>query len=1733
MTVPPLTPPSDRELLMGALLELAAMGRSGANPSVEARARVCRDLLAGAEAVRRFPKLSYGLRPSLAGGLREVVAAAYAGTEPWAGAVASAADARGEPREDAVLALDLLEDAVSSPAGLPDEIAEARGLRAVPGLAAATATATASPPKPSAGPLGVEARRRWQRVDLVTTEEDGPREGVLLGLDIDMGSRDIAGGSIDADFTKAVGTGVQAARSLLATLGIPILQGDETAPGWRIAGVPEAVSIGGPSVALPAALAMLRSASQLEGADLGPIAGVATGDLTYSGDRWEVVPLPAAVVRRKAAIVEAELGRAVPLITNCASGGPLVRCVKDLAQAALAAWGERWTDWASRLGVTPDGWAVANGAEGLEPEVDATRLVECEARDTGRAVAYFSGGLGAGVIGDYQRSGRTTLARHIVRGLLDQRKISDAIWIGASTALPAGTDVLARMEEIAARALRPYGAARVLVVLEDLDPHHFSGERTISLADVLPALATRLGQPLLAIVRYEKASHVRWTADGIESFVAWETAGASFAEALVAANPDRLAMDRAAQNLAVSFAGRDVGVLRKALVAVADGAREKSEVSARLVEPLASLPVTERDALRTLGAVSAVYARLPGDAPELASLRPETFARVGATFGAGGWRIESPWLARRVAVLPPQGGARTKEATPGELAGRLRDTLARRFDDRWPDAAEQALLVGVVRGAARHGDGTLEELMSGVATRLPRWLPRLTAPVLTSLLRVVGSRLPSESLTEAVTQLLELTVRPSVPATVPELAAALDQLWRNRRFLSESDLHELEENLPDVFATTLAGDVEATPEAHLRLLRAVLKLHFPGTRKLVHSNIDEIFRGAERCTVRDYEVARSAIALMFEHRWAWVEEEESKLGIALEDISGGPGSVRLMGDAERAMLPRVPAIELLLERPPSKSPFGVWLGWLALCDTLVHDPDSGSWTRPDWDSLVEGVDQEICTAADHASIPEAVRAINLLRRYNRGICVRLFNRTGLAARLGDRMSSARGFGERSELLEVFRKVYVMGAKDLLSPGGVPNRQLANALAREATVGGSVGDVRGIGSFLKSAAAIDELYGSATNGFARSFVDALGTEYIENVLLNEDRMSLVFHFVGGLASVGSTALEQALRRHAVPRLADTVRRADGSWPIQIALRLAALPNEGPAFLENLATELGIPRAGDRDPPPWMRDRMLAPRQAEAAVWTHRLAAAVEPESVPIARWFAKQLQHPRPPGLQGSDPSDVALLCRLALTALDRAGVDDGRKQVDTWLARTGWSWAEALEAGQDFGALAAGLGALAKVDSVEAERAARALAEAERAPDGVLMLGDGTPLRAAQLLSTMDECSAGSGAELLNRVEERDFRWRLVLEDLLFEQQPVAQANAVRSLAGVGWAPDERRERRLIERWLDIAQVLRSPKAIAELLRAAAALPSAAQVLPELTEAINAGGLARRVREGALQDLEALPDVLSTLRLAGAAHTARRVFEDAQRTGPGPLFSGGRDGARWDRPVPGLGAATLAARMPLAALCSLVEELEVLAPDYDSAELRTRIAARIFDEAKQPVVPAPTELWHQIGQCAASVGALVRAPRERPRHLHRAGPGAMILSCAWLERKDWMLPLLEADLERVMRAPGAGGWGAAIALAAPDVLGAEDRTPLVERALRSAPPWALKTMLVRAQRDDELRRAVLARAHVLSLRLEEFEEDRTRLSVSADAVLRASWGLSDEQTPAHAFGAAPSGGPAA
>ncbi|MFD1149851.1 hypothetical protein [Saccharothrix hoggarensis] len=1321
-------------------------------------------------------------------------------------------------------------------------------------LAAATGLRAVADVDPVDDPLGYDLVLRRTRTDIALVHPDAPH-GILLGLTltaergVDVRGRKpnapgVAGRFTDPwspyapRFVQGVDGGRRLALELLAGAGV----GDDDLEPWHglrfeVVGLLPPVSVDEESAALAVALHIVAEVAGMPAP--GRLGVVCTGSVR----RGVVEPITAAHLDRKLEAVRVDgvhrellypradgwARQAVDAGAPSVRSGPLT-----LAGAAEALWGDQWRQWVDDQRTTALHAAGWSRWDARRRSIASAIPVTVPPKASTLAKHFRSGHPTTAVVGGPANSGKTTVAACVG----DLLALENWQVLGFSSHTHELNEP-GELVKVIAQAVTPHlkPGLKTLIVLDGLWPVG----RNNNLGVALGKLHDRLKTSVLVTARFEVDVQREWNTGSATTVSLFVDPGAMrrFAEHVIGQQPV-LSELRPLAGVLAKAAGPDLWMLTQMLNWAATRAHSSQDAAdhlraAFLRDRLSLLAEPERERARQLAAASLLATGLT-DAET--GLDPETLATLGARRGGtDGWVLPSSVLCRM--VLSDAAGVPSPQAVEQRVLAltrpRLHDLLR---------AGDGARIVKLLVGSGHFSDRVLSALVKASRDEIVAWAMSADPVLIARLLQLADSDLGPQACERLVVRLCHAL--PAALVNASRLVECLRMINRYRHFVERGNAFaDVVSGLRDG-GLKLALELNASPAARLNALRQLERFHHPQLSRLVLLHLPLALQGLSTEQADDYLTVRRAEDL----RQRVVAE------LAADDVPA---------PATAAVLADLPTVAAMLDRKPTRTD-GIALFINALILRMMFKRED-----TDWEAVLEHYDVVLRNALDQSPLSEQVRAFRNLADYHRALCVRLLNRPDLARFLGRQLESSQP-AEVAFLLRTVMKLHGKFTKDLLYESDeTPKAELVRHFAEKIT---NLGESKGAGMLLNATAAIDDLYGSRGRGFANALAEELTADFAETLVRTDQRPSVIAHFLHGLWEAGADYLDRVM--HLVEDVTvQWVINSNRAWAPRLALLLGADDERGERFLATLAGKIDDAT---------LLDRMLTTLKPEALATHHQLGRALFPE-LPVR--FAKSFDSIALDTSLLTARAEQFLRCCLEIrNTLIAAGAPAG-PQV---LAKVGWAGAQELRRVRHPGDLAESLRLLAKLNPAAAADVVDGLSaepSEHNADRGFLehqvRRALPNPSTAVELLSAVETSRDGGGVDLLRNLRAVPGSWHAFGVEIAHTQDPREQAKILlqlialglhRGQPGTGWMDP------LAQKWLRTVPSLRSPHAIADLIRMFTAWDQATGAA--VANAVNTAKLTSRLAEGAATDLRAAWRIMSAFVLAwreDRAHDVARALE--------------------------------------------------------------------------------------------------------------------------------------------------------------------------------------------------------------------------------------------------------------
>ncbi|MET9197814.1 hypothetical protein ABZX60_31485 [Streptomyces olivaceus] len=1251
-----------------------------------------------------------------------------------------------------------------------------------------------------------------------------------------------------------------------------------------------------------------------------------------------------------------------------------------LLGAARLLWGEGWYEavrrWARRT-LDAHEWRIlhSNGVVGADLDWSGAQdphMVDFE-RSSFLFRQFYQRPLSRVIQSGARNSGKTVCAQQVVR------KVEAAGWQtvvlspGNRQAPPDGELLAVVRAALTATAVDKV-RRKVLVVLEDL---HALEDGNIG--EALESLG-ELKVGVLALTRFVDGAANHWDNSGVTAYVTvvLPEQVPDLARAMLGRDPAAYVVqseDTAAVELAAEACQGDLRVLADLLreggtgrtVAAATAAKGGSSTELLLARAQGvwdALTTEVRSELSLLAAVSWLDAGVPS--AYVAAVPEEARRALDVTLRQG-----DAWIPSTVQAEAVLACASFKETT-------ARDAL--------PDLVEAyavALLMeddhervrSLLRNCAAYAPEQLAALLDGEPVRaaITNWSARAHPRTALSLLRLCQRHSESHWIAAALPPVLRRIPKTSDLA-VRDLTVVLTALWDHEQRLSQDAVADL---------VAWAGEPDGGLDAVLarssslqdrqRMVSALLKLAGEGTTPT--ATVCEWLERRAEDLVRDADPRRHQDLIAIRRM------DEIIFNRAVEARKDDPRTV---------LRPLLRPAQVLLNRRPTRStPLAAILSWLSL---RLHFDGSR-----DWDADIEQYRAQLQAALAYSDAIQISQALKDLARNNRGLSNRLLNQLKFGHTLVPVVRAATP-AEASILISTVRNIHAGSLRTLLYQENHEGKLVADAsLARElAKTADDLRDARGAGMLLKSVADVDDLYCDTEERFSYRLACELGRKFTEKAMERERRPAIVYYLLRGLWEAGADYRED-MEQTALDLVVSNIQAQRGSarpWGPRLAMLLIQDDYFGQRFLRSLEQRL------DRQ---LLRNRMLRVDLAtESMVQTHRLGLAVFPD---IGKDFARKLRPDRAVRREFlSTASHAAQKLQVLANTLRASGQPAPTALVLQHFKEQNprWDWAERLRADRRVGAFTTALGQLRKMDPGSAATAVQSLSQPHAGQDlshlrELVVRSVVRPSLTAELLSELERCLPGLGRKELEALRSSNRgRWRTLVEEFKFEQDPVTQGVVGRQLARLGVTNRTEESdwmRPLVTgRWESTMHLLASPRAVTEMLNLAHTWEP--QWGEQLAASVSTARLLSRLRLNLRVDLQLTPRLLQALSLTGRRDAYDAVF-DHLLTLPA------------DTLVHALGPHQ----------ASLL--LKVVGQAHGSVDSLAEALGRLVGQiAARPLAVDAEAHWKGIGWAAQAVTECARpallppaVPALEPNTA--ADPAAIAWAAVWLPRSEWSTAVVE------------------------------------------------------------------------------------------------------------------------
>jgi hypothetical protein len=1308
------------------------------------------------------------------------------------------------------------------------------------------------------GAIERELATRLLRVDVpVVYAQD--QVAVVLGLEVSLAkSKDgqphcvpddsaLPGARpVDGSFVAGVANGHLAALQLLEEIGAdPGRVSRAQLLTFSVRGAPgDDLPLTDSSAGLPVALHVLASVLELES-----LAVATTGRLSDDGVLEDMGDL----TRLKAAAVQEDGFR-----STLAARAPALREVDyllqiegtDLAAAAEQFWGSAWTQAlrATAVGQLRD----ANcRAELLEPHdhdekaftigqvvIDVPtkqrQAVLNSLREHPDLPIILGGPAGSGkswtlrsVTTELAPSGWKTLAVRFFRGALPEPK---------------------EAERLVGHALRATGltpdlhSGSVLVALEDLEAYQDSNA---DLDVVLVNLAKEFKHPVVAatVAVQGAESSFKWNAANVVPLMMQKEEVVDVARQLISTFEAQYGAARGLEGIVAAVSGGDMWWLVRLLHFASQRGRIFTTPERLREEYLRERTEGfDEEAMRNARSLAAAsFIGLPLPQAMVPALDHAKLIGLGACRvppeASDQWILPSPEASRSlVKSYRPNGNLILGlHLALGPVLNELLE-----LKDMGPVLRLLARVGGEFDGKVRNS--LLQEYRHTLVTRLCH---HATPPQLSHSLLSLGPGLDDTARSVLAVQLVDRLVhRGWTDLSVAEVTTCLRALRANEHLLPDADeeatggvmdevFFELEDALPHVLARP------SPPEHVLGLLRQLREWRRRDTSELLRFGCAHVLDDGN---VGNSEDMQTLLDLL-------------QFARSVDQLQRSKGS-----ELEHEVLRSDGAQNLLGFEPQPDDDALTYLAYLAV--RKAYGRPSPAWGQ---------LEPQLQSRLARTSVHRAGQSLSLIRKHAPVLhqAVRRCQLDAVIYRLTSRAAPLAA----ANLINTMLRVQPRFAKNLLlEPDGTPRSELLEIFVDRVL---RSGDQRAASLLVRACAAVDEEFGRGAKGF--SYLLARRLQPMLRGLEREGRTSVVVYVARALleAQFDEVELDEltgAFVRAVERGFTGATRREHAP---QLALILAEEEALGPGFLERLRV------VKDSD----ILSRMQRAESPGALAHYHRFAVAVRPE---LCRKYAPASGRRIVAGLRDSRTPTILQALAAVSRTLGYAGEPSPGPELLRQIEPHADGWGGRLFGIRNPMELAQSIDILAALDPNLARDAVECFHGRKHRPDNAerslagRILGETTEAeRGLALLSSVARANPELGQAVLGRLRSMAL-WADRLAALLNLEHPSTQGQALRQLGQLGIRLSDQEAQEVLQNWLDLVPLLRSPRSISDLLLGLLVThPESAQ---RLMWQLDVDGLARRVARSRPGDIPAFGSLLSALALADRTTVANELAESMARS---------------------------------------------------------------------------------------------------------------------------------------------------------------------------------------------------------------------------------------------------------
>ncbi|MEV4136524.1 hypothetical protein AB0J72_30675 [Dactylosporangium sp. NPDC049742] len=686
-----------------------------------------------------------------------------------------------------------------------------------------------------------------------------------------------------------------------------------------------------------------------------------------------------------------------------------------------------------------------------------------------------------------------------------------------------------------------------------------------------------------------------------------------------------------------------------------------------------------------------------------------------------------------------------------------------------------------------------------------------------------------------------------------------------------------------------------------------------------------------------------------------------------------------------------PIMDILAHQPPKALGLMAFAAWHALhlrvrarlpgdSSPQKHSTDRTAARRgqPAHDAQLQRVALDFAYLARSTNAWHVFAALHLLRSADRQAAARIAQELSARTDVYSRVAADLRQETLSNIAHIVREMRVLHPKGLLEILYGPDSEDLVAYISKRIVG--EGDGRGGSMIIESALQAEEIYGDERRpSFARRIAERIGINFVRSVLHVDVRLVVGFRLIETIIDADVSYAEELLDDAIGVVMAKiAVHRP---WGPQLALflgnnrRLAAKRS----VFDELAVNSDILIAIEH----WMADS----RDDLTLRSFHQVANVLDTDRRMARQWVEVFEQQGFNPKIRDSDRPERALRAVHAVTAtLGRAGAHHRvAAAANDAFDKTGIGTSDPK---RRFGITPGDLTeTVSLLRRMEPMRAAAVVDDLLIKAAQLVRHGAGNPFDRMAAFAAIARINQDAARSTVQYLDKNDMvQHSLVTAVLDEDDNPHGQAIAFRQLTELDQARPKSDERhRAMTRWRHQLDLIRSPKAVAEILRTAAMwdLDTAC----DLARAVAWDSVRARIRAGWTSDAEHwgyLSGVNWAIDAGLNLQLSNDIMQGVERAGP----------------------------LTPAAMASLLGFLQLVDPEA-GRDLADRFRERFAAELSLRFIEDETSHYTDLGWCALYLHPQPDLVQERPDRLDEVVPPAVRL---------WLTAHLHADWAAELRA---------------------------------------------------------------------------------------------------------------